>query len=36
MQKEATVMTIMEWVVFVIGTALLACIGALAWKVTSH
>lgn len=26
----------MEWVAFVIGTALLVSIGVLAWKVTSH
>ncbi len=26
----------MEWVAFAIGTALLACIGVLVWKVTSH
>jgi hypothetical protein len=29
-------MTGMEWYAFVVGTALLACIGVLVWKVTHH
>jgi hypothetical protein len=29
-------MTGMEWIAFGLGTALLACIAVLAWKVTSH
>jgi hypothetical protein len=34
--EGANVMSGMEWIAFVIGTALLVSIGVLAWKVTSH
>lgn len=29
-------MTGMEWYAFVVGTALLGCLGVLMWKVTHH